>query len=125
MEENLKKSVLLITEDSMTEKIMSIVLGAQGINIRISNSAIGACRNELEQFSPSLIIYDLPDPRKSTLIPCASLNSFTGKKLTPQLVISTDRKDCENCDAHIQGRCVFFSKPFRISEVSEKLKKLI
>jgi len=125
MQETRGKSVLLITQDSMTEKMIRIVLDGEGISFRKADCAIEACRSELESFSPSLIIYDLPDPRKDTLIPCGSLSSFTGRRMTPQLVISTEKKDCENCASEIKKRCAFFSKPFRITEVTEKLKNLI
>lgn len=125
MKEIKEKSVLLITQDLMTEKIISVILDKEGITYRKTDCAIDACRNKLENFSPSLIIYDLPDPRKKTLIPCGSLSSFTGRKITPQLVISTNRENCEKCTSHIKERCAFFTKPFRITEVAEKLKHLI
>lgn len=120
-----KRSVLLITQDLMTEKMLGLILEKEGINYRKTDCAVEACKNELENFSPSLIIYDLPNPRKNTLIPCGSLSSFTGRKKTPQLIISTEKKDCENCTSSIKDRCSFFSKPFRITEVKKKLKHFI
>jgi len=125
MEEIQERSVLLITQDSMTEKMIRIVMDNQGIDLKIADCAIKACKTELENYNPSLIIYDLPDPRKSTIIPCGSLSSFSGRKTPPQVVISTDKKDCNNCTSEIKQRCIFFTKPFRITEVTKKLKRFI
>ena len=115
-------SILLITEDDMMHKLLDYALESNDIDLnRMELIDDDSLPSEIDDSGP-LVIYDIPSRKRSTNMPCCARENSLKPNNTKQIVISTFPIDCSGCSKFKTNSCCHFSKPFRVSEILDKIR---
>ena len=115
----MKKIIRILSEDTLTAKLLERLLGAEGhmtcheAHRRINPKVIQDACLESEA---DVIIFDLP--RGINYAPlCRIFNEQAFKRETLRVTLSTSRRECESCPYVEQDAYRCFLKPFRIADI--------
>ena len=125
--DDLRKSVLLISSDRPTAKLIDLMLESSDISTKILPSPGGLENPEIGMGDslPNVIIYDCGICRQGDGPVCEPLKEFRFYDNTPRMVISTFKIECRDCGEFESGRCAHLQKPFTFVDMTKTLKDLL
>jgi DNA-binding response OmpR family regulator len=115
--------VLVVEDDSMISKLLSIVLEHHGFEVRVADDYASAVEG-LEQEHPSLILLDLMLPDGNGLDLLKWLRDDKGDAV-PVVVLTAFRQEDKALRAFELGANDFISKPFRPRELVARVQRVL
>lgn len=116
-----EKKILIDSEDNSTCKLLEVLFKEQGLtSFRAKAKAV-----DTDNVIPDLIVYDIASHSKCNDFSCAPIKENCLYDNVPRAIISTYPIDYKNCEEFKEDRCIHFQKPFKIKDVSIKVKELL
>lgn len=115
--------VLVVEDDSMISKLLSIVLEHHGFEVKVADDYASAAES-LEDSEPALVLLDLMLPDGNGLDLLKWLRDDMGRK-TPVVVLTAFRQEDKALRAFELGANDFISKPFRPRELVARVQRVL
>ncbi len=118
------KKVLLVDDDILIDKMISTFFMSRGISTEVAMNGIEGLEI-LKKMRPDAIILDLMMPEMDGFEFCELVKKNEQLKDIPIVVISAFCTESNIKRILALGACEFFKKPFRVKELTDKVKVLI
>ena len=115
--------VLVVEDDSMISKLLSIVLEHHGFEVKVADDYATAAAS-LEDDEPALVLLDLMLPDGNGLDLLRWLRDDMGRH-TPVVVLTAFRQEDKALRAFELGANDFISKPFRPRELVARVQRVL
>ena len=115
--------VLVVEDDNMISKLLSIVLEHHGFEVRVADDYASAT-TAVQDEEPSLILLDLMLPDGNGLDLLRWMRDDLGKS-TPVVVLTAFRQEDKALRAFELGANDFISKPFRPRELVARVQRVL
>ena len=115
--------VLVVEDDSMISKLLSIVLEHHGFEVKVADDYATAAAS-LEESEPALVLLDLMLPDGNGLDLLRWLRDDMGRH-TPVVVLTAFRQEDKALRAFELGANDFISKPFRPRELVARVQRVL
>ena len=115
--------VLVVEDDNMISKLLSIVLEHHGFEVKIADDYASAA-TALQDSEPSLILLDLMLPDGNGLDLLKWVRDDLGKGV-PVVVLTAFRQEDKALRAFELGANDFISKPFRPRELVARVQRVL
>jgi DNA-binding response OmpR family regulator len=120
----LRKNILIVDDDDLTIKSLSLRLLQEGLNVmavKDANQAIGLIFNQMDL---DLVLLDLMLPKVSGLELFKIIRNHYDQKV-PIIIISSINNSEVILHSMIQGAEDYFIKPLNVDELLSKIKTLL
>jgi DNA-binding response OmpR family regulator len=121
--EVMPERVLIVEDDSMISKLLSIVLEHHGFEVKVADDYASAAAS-LEDDEPALVLLDLMLPDGNGLDLLRWLRDEKGRH-TPVVVLTAFRQEDKALRAFELGANDFISKPFRPRELVARVQRVL
>jgi DNA-binding response OmpR family regulator len=121
--EVMPERVLVVEDDSMISKLLSIVLEHHGFEVTVADDYASAA-STLEEEEPALVLLDLMLPDGNGLDLLRWLRDDMGRS-TPVVVLTAFRQEDKALRAFELGANDFISKPFRPRELVARVQRVL
>lgn len=118
------KKVLLVDDDILINKMISAFFLSRGISTEIAVNGVEGLE-VLKKMRPDAIILDLMMPKMDGFEFCELVKKNEQLKDIPIIVISAFCTESNKKRILALGACDFFKKPFRVTELVDKVKAII
>lgn len=119
----LNKEIMVVDDDAESRLLVRKALESLGANV-IECASLKEARAQLALSLPHAIVTDLNMPDEDGFALLDEVRAARGKKVLPILVLSGMRGKEHSTRALAQGADDFLSKPFNVTALLQKLKKL-
>jgi two-component system, OmpR family, KDP operon response regulator KdpE len=113
-----KRSILVVDDEHQITRVLKTTLSAQGYAVRTAANGIQALQ-EMESWSPDLVITDLRMPQMDGLGLCRSIRA---KSRIPILVLSVKGEEAVKVEALDAGADDYITKPFNVNELLARVR---
>jgi DNA-binding response OmpR family regulator len=121
--EIMPERVLVVEDDSMISKLLSIVLEHHGFEVKVADDYASAAES-LTDDEPALVLLDLMLPDGNGLDLLKWLRDDMGRA-TPVVVLTAFRQEDKALRAFELGANDFISKPFRPRELVARVQRVL
>ena len=120
----IENDVIVADNDSMIRDILRSVLEREGFNVFLAVDGIEAI-DLATRTRARLVILDYKMPKLDGFAACEQIRQLQGYEYTPIVILTAFKDDDTRAAADSARASLFFTKPFRPSELVRALKPLI
>jgi twitching motility two-component system response regulator PilH len=118
-------SIILVVEDSLAQRQMiSDLLKGSGLKVSVASDGMEALE-QIQQFSPDLVVLDIVMPRMNGYEVCRRLKNDPKTQNVPVVMCSSKGEEFDRYWGIKQGADAYIAKPFQPTELIGTVKQLL